>query len=66
MKVNIVVLFSLLSTIAFHLPVFSQTISKEEMVFLTSEWKGERFSDGRPKIDDKLLERAKLIMIDDA
>lgn len=44
----------------------AQTISKEEMIFLTSEWKGERFPDGRPKIPDDLLERAKRIMIDDA
>ena len=44
----------------------AQTISKEEMVFFTSEWKGERFPDGRPKIPDDLLERAKHIMIDDA
>jgi len=43
-----------------------QTISKEEMIFLTSEWNGERFPDGRPKIPDELLERAKHIMIDDA
>jgi len=40
--------------------------SKEELIFLTSEWKGERFPDGRPKISDNLLERAKHIMIDDA
>jgi regulator of RNase E activity RraA len=45
---------------------FAQTISKEELTFLTSEWKGERFPDGRPKIPDNLLERAKHIMIDDA
>jgi len=44
----------------------AQTISKEELVFLTSEWKGDRFTDGRPKIPDELLERAKHIMIDDA
>lgn len=45
---------------------FSQTISKEELTFLTSEWKGERFPDGRPKISDDLVERAKKIGIDDA
>lgn len=44
----------------------AQTISKEELIFLTSEWKGERFADGRPRIPDELLERAKRIMIDDA
>ena len=46
--------------------VRAQTISREELIFLTSEWKGERFADGRPKIPDDLLERAKKIMIDDA
>ena len=44
----------------------AQTIPKDELVFLTSEWKGERFSDGRPKISDDLVERAKHIGIDDA
>jgi regulator of RNase E activity RraA len=46
--------------------IFSQTISKDELVFLTSEWKGERFADGRPKISDDLVARAKNIGIDDA
>lgn len=45
---------------------FAQTIPKEELIFLTSEWKGERFPDGRPKVQDDLLERAKHIGIDDA
>lgn len=59
-------------TIAFILATFisnavvSQTISKEELTFLTSEWKGERFPDGRPKISDDLIARAKKIGIDDA
>jgi regulator of RNase E activity RraA len=54
--------------LAFTMPhtVLAQTISKEEMLFLTSEWKGERFADGRPKIPDSLIVRAKYIMIDDA
>lgn len=46
--------------------LFSQTISKEELIFLTSDWKGERFADGRPKLPDDILERAKKIYIDDA
>src|SRR6187402_266783 len=66
MKKNIVILLFLLSTIIFRLPIFAQTISKEELIFLTSEWKGERFSDGRPKIPDDLIARAKNIYIDDA
>lgn len=47
-------------------PLFSQTISKEELSFLTSEWKGERFADGRPKVPEDLVTRAKKINIDDA
>lgn len=46
--------------------VRAQTISKEQLIFYTSEWKGERFEDGRPKIPDDLLERAKHIGIEEA
>jgi regulator of RNase E activity RraA len=46
--------------------VDAQTISKDELIFLTSQWKGERFADGRPKIPDDLLVRAHNIGIDDA
>ena len=46
--------------------VKAQTISKDELTFLTSEWKGERFADGRPKVSDDLVARAKNIGIDDA
>ncbi|WP_194776215.1 RraA family protein [Pararhodonellum marinum] len=64
MKIHLVVL--MVSMISLSVFVNAQTLSKEEMIFLTSDWKGERFSDGRPKIPDELLERAKHIMIDDA
>ncbi|NSW94195.1 MAG: RraA family protein [Bacteroidales bacterium] len=33
---------------------------------LTSDWKGERFPDGRPKVSDALLERLKNISIEEA
>jgi len=52
--------------IFFSISGYSQTITKEELTFLTSEWKGERFPDGRPKISDDLVARAKKIGIDDA
>ncbi len=55
--------FGLVFTYSF---LSAQTISKEELIFLTSEWKGERFADGRPKIPDDLLKRARIINIDDA
>ena len=65
MKAKLIVLLLFLS-VSFTNFLFAQTISKEELVFLTSVWKGERFADGRPKISDSLLQRAKHIMIDDA
>lgn len=46
--------------------LYAQTITRDELIFLTSEWKGERFADGRPKVADDLLQRAKKIYIDDA
>ena len=56
----------LIFSFLFQLSLHAQTIPKEELIFLTSEWKGERFDDGRPKIEDNLLDRAKKIGIDDA
>src|SRR5271165_1934283 len=39
--------------------------TKEQILFYTSEWKGERFPDGRPKVSDNLLERALDVSIED-
>ena len=47
-------------------PLHSQTLPKEELIFLTSEWKGERFADGRPKIPDDIIKRARKIGIEEA
>jgi 4-hydroxy-4-methyl-2-oxoglutarate aldolase len=33
------------------------TLSKEQMVKYTQQWQGDRFPDGRPKVDDKLLQK---------
>ena len=44
----------------------AQTISKTEMEFLTSAWKGERFADGRPRVPDAILGRAKKIGFEEA
>lgn len=38
----------------------------EYIKLLTSEWKGERFPDGRPKVSDAILERLKKISIEEA
>ena len=39
--------------------------TKEQMMFYTSEWKGDRFPDGRPRVADNLLERALDVSIED-
>ena len=46
--------------------LLSQTIAKEHMILLTSQWEGERFSDGRPKVSDGILERMKNVAIEEA
>src|SRR5215469_11529561 len=39
--------------------------TKEQILFYTSEWKGERFPDGCPKVPGDLLERALSVSIED-
>lgn len=41
-------------------------ISKEDLIALTSEWNGERFSDGRPKVPDDIVRRMKDVSIEEA
>ena len=41
-------------------------ISKEELIALTPEWKGERFSDGRPKVPDDIIRRMKAVSVEEA
>ena len=38
----------------------------DQIRLLTSEWTGERFPDGRPKVSDQILERLKSISIEEA
>ncbi len=65
MKVNQIigllfgVLFLVNSTLA-------QQITKEELLFLTPHWKGDRFADGRPKVPDAILQRMKLVTLEEA
>ena len=66
MKYYKLLLLALIVNIGSQLTVKAQTISKDELIFYTSEWKGDRFADGRPKIPDALIERARNISIEDA
>jgi regulator of RNase E activity RraA len=44
----------------------AQQISKDELIFLTPLWKGERYADGRPKVPDNLLDRMKKVTLEEA
>jgi len=41
-------------------------ITKEQLIALTPEWKGERFPDGRPKVPDDIMKRMKLVSVEEA
>jgi regulator of RNase E activity RraA len=39
--------------------------TREQMMFYTSQWKGDRFPDGRPRVSDDLLKRVLDVSIED-
>jgi regulator of RNase E activity RraA len=41
-------------------------ISKEQLIALTPEWKGERFPDGRPRVPDNIMQRMKAVSVEEA
>lgn len=49
-------------------PSFSQTtvLSRDQVVSLTSDWKGDRLPDGRPWVSDRWLERLRNISLEEA
>jgi 4-hydroxy-4-methyl-2-oxoglutarate aldolase len=40
-------------------------MTRDQMMFYTSDWKGDRFPDGRPKVADDLLKRALAVSVED-
>ncbi|MBN3582947.1 RraA family protein [Algoriphagus aestuarii] len=56
----------LLILLFFTVESIAQQISKEEMLFLTQKWTGERFENGRPKVPDDILKRMKDVTHDEA
>ena len=58
----------LLGCLAFALatPAVAQVKqTREQILFYTAQWKGERFPDGRPKVSDDLLKRVLDVSIED-
>lgn len=58
----------LLTALGFVLPASAQLfrLTREQMVQLTAKNPYDRFPDGRPKVDDKLLERVKGLSLEEA
>jgi 4-hydroxy-4-methyl-2-oxoglutarate aldolase len=42
------------------------SLTKEEMEYYTSVWKGDRFPDGRPRVSDDIIERMKFVSVTEA
>ena len=42
------------------------SLTKDEMLYYTSVWKGERFPDGRPKVSDDLVHRMRYVSVTEA
>lgn len=53
-------------TLIVSFPIIAQVSTVEQLKFLTQEWTGERFADGRPKVSDQILERMKKVSIEEA
>lgn len=56
----------LLAALAGPPPIQAQFIAEDELIFLTAEWEGERFPDGRPRVPDDIIERMGNISIEEA
>lgn len=55
------------SMVGFTAPAASQVLmTKEQILFYTSQWTGERFADGRPRVSDDLVRRALAISLEEA
>lgn len=60
---KIILFLGLLGSFSF---VNAQQISKDYLLLITQEWKGERFPDGRPKVSDEILNRMKNVTLEEA
>lgn len=61
----------ILQTLFLFLPLLAVraqhvTLTSDQIKALTPDWTGERFTDGRPKVSEKLLERLKAVKLEEA
>jgi 4-hydroxy-4-methyl-2-oxoglutarate aldolase len=65
-KTDLAVLGVLFAALACPALVAAQVASADDVAFYTSEWEAERLPDGRPLVPDDLLERMRLVSIEEA
>ncbi|MHB1796247.1 MAG: RraA family protein [Acidobacteriaceae bacterium] len=65
MKKLILTVFMACTMLGASVALAQVKVTKEQMMFYTSEWKGDRFPDGRPKLPDDLMKRALDVSIED-
>jgi 4-hydroxy-4-methyl-2-oxoglutarate aldolase len=65
MKRSTLMLLLVLTVLRVHPALAQVRQTKEQIMFYTSDWTGERFPDGRPKVADGLLRRALDVSIED-
>ena len=63
MKKSLLIAIALILTLSSYSQFFN---TAEEITYYTSEWSGERFEDGRPKVPGEILERMKKVSIEEA
>jgi 4-hydroxy-4-methyl-2-oxoglutarate aldolase len=68
MKRTVCVALVLILHLAMTIPAWAQLgmFSKEQRIAITSEWKGDRMPDGRPRVPDSILQRMKQVTAEEA
>src|SRR5688572_3338229 len=61
-----VLAIALLMTAAARVEAQPGVLTRELLMEYTPDWKGERFPDGRPKVPDAILDRMKLVTLEEA
>lgn len=66
MKYRILIFITIFSISLLFVEAQNLTLDRNDLIAITSKWQGERFPDGRPKVNDDILERMKKISLEQA
>jgi len=65
-RTNFAITAALAAALAGHAYAQLGLFSKQQRIDFTSEWKGDRFEDGRPKVPDETIDRLRNVSAEDA